>query len=1081
MVARRSETERSTSAGAGDSMVVSRWSWGRLASVIAIGVLIALLAIIATVWIERRPLATRFLQNELDRRGVEARYTLDRVGFRSQQVSNLVIGDPTHPDLTARHAEIQTRLTWTGSFEVYRIVARGVRLRGQLVGGKVHWGQIDKLLPPPSDKPFTLPNFALDIADSTIALKTPFGPVGIALAGSGQLSGGFKGRAAVVSRRLAPGRCVADQLRANLAVAVEARRPNVDGPVTLASFRCPSSHLAINQPRFDAKASFNESFTSVDGSGRMAMATFVAGANGLASAVGDLTYKGPLSDVRGHVKLAAQRSRLATITADRTRLDARYGLGIANGKLSLVGQFSADSAKLDDRMLASVSGPLAAAAKTPIGPVATAIGNAIKRTSDNFHIAGGIRLVNFPGGGGARINDATIIGPNGARAHISGGTGVTYYWPEARLRIDGTIATGGGGLPQGQVVLSQPRPGAPMSGLATFAPYTVNGSRLTLTPIRFAGSADGSTRVSTVAQLDGPFPQGQVTALRLPIEGRIGRGGSFAFGSSCAVVSFDYARFGALALERTRLPVCPLGRSIIAKNGSGPVMTSARIGATTLNGRLGKAPFQLNTSAGRFMGQRFTLDSIRARLGKSEAPIRFDATRLDGNFAGSGISGTFDGGNAVIGNVPLLLSKAAGKWRLYHGDLAVDARTTISDRLDNPRFYPLASDDLHLTIAGDVVRATGSIRQPGSGVKVANVNLEHLLASGLGHANLDVPGLTFGSGLQPDDLTRLTQGVIALVNGTISGSGRIDWNKQGKVTSSGDFSTSSLDLAAPFGPVGGISGTIHFNDLLGLTTAPGQVLTTQSINPGILVENGAIHYQLLPHQLVKIERGEWPFMGGTLVLHETVINFARPTDKRLTFEVIGLDANVFVSSLGFKEIKASGRFDGFLPMIFDENGGRIVGGRLDARPEGGTLSYVGAINRANLGFAAKAAFDALKDLRYKAMVVRLDGDLSGEFATKITIDQLGLSGSSGGAKLLRGAFAKVPFRFNINIRGPFRSLIQTAKYYRDPRPQVDQVLTRPLDSIPGIATEVRRNEENQTQTQTPPAAPEITTTTTPPQ
>ncbi|MES2001441.1 MAG: YdbH domain-containing protein [Pseudomonadota bacterium] len=1048
---------------------------------IALAVLVGLLGIIALVWIERRPLATHFVQNELDRRGVEASYTLDRVGFRSQQVSNLVIGDPKHPDLTARHAEIQTRLTWTGSFEVYRIVARGVRLRGALVGGKVHWGQIDKLLPPPSDKPFTLPNFALDIADSTIALKTPFGPVGIALSGSGQLSGGFKGRAAVVSPRLAPGRCVADQLRANLAVAVEARRPHVAGPVTLASFRCPSSRLAINQPRFDAKASFNESFTSVDGSGRMAMATFVAGANGLASAVGDLTYKGPLSDVRGHVKLAAQRSRLATITADRTRLDARYGLGIASGKLALVGQFSADSAKLDDQMLASVSGPLAAAARTPIGPVATAIGNAIKRTSDNFRIAGAIRVVNFPGGGGARINDADILGPNGARAHISGGTGVTYYWPEARLRIDGTIATGGGGLPQGTVVLSQPRPGAPMSGLATFAPYTVNGSRLTLTPIRFTGSADGSTRVSTIAQLDGPFPEGRVKALRLPIEGRLGRGGAFAFGSSCAVVSFDYAQFGALALERTRLPVCPLGGSIIAKNGRGPLMTSARIGPTTLNGRLGRAPFQLNASAGRFMGQRFTLDSIKARLGKSESPIRFDANRLDGNFAGSGISGTFAGGNAVIGKVPLLLSKSAGKWRLYHGDLAVDAQATISDRLDNPRFYPLASDDLHLTIAGDAVRATGSIRQPGSGVKVMNVSLEHLLASGLGHANLDVPGLTFGAGLQPDDLTRLTQGVIALVNGTISGSGRIDWNNQGKVTSSGDFSTASLDLAAPFGPVGGIKGTIHFNDLLGLTTAPGQLLTTQSINPGILVENGAIHYQLLPHQLVKIERGEWPFMGGTLVLHETVINFARPTDKRLTFEVIGLDANVFVSSLGFKEINASGRFDGFLPMIFDENGGRIVGGRLDARPEGGTLSYVGAINRANLGLAAKTAFDALKDLRYKAMVVRLDGELSGEFATKITIDQLGLSGSSGGAKLLRSAFRKVPFRFNINIRGPFRSLIQTAKYYRDPRPQVDKVLTRPLDSIPGIVTEIRRSEEHQTQTQTPPGAPEITTTTTPPQ
>ena len=146
-----------------------------------------------------------------------------------------------------------------------------------------------------------------------------------------------------------------------------------------------------------------------------------------------------------------------------------------------------------------------------------------------------------------------------------------------------------------------------------------------------------------------------------------------------------------------------------------------------------------------------------------------------------------------------------------------------------------------------------------------------------------------------------------------------------------------------------MSGTIHFTDLLGLTTPPGQVLTVTSINPGILVENGVIHYQLLPNQLVKIERGEWPFMGGRLILQETVLNFARPTAKRLTFEVVGLDAQAFVDSLGFKELEATGTFDGVLPMIFDENGGRIVGGRLDSRAAGRSLAYNGVVNKADLG------------------------------------------------------------------------------------------------------------------------------------
>ena len=83
------------------------------------------------------------------------------------------------------------------------------------------------------------------------------------------------------------------------------------------------------------------------------------------------------------------------------------------------------------------------------------------------------------------------------------------------------------------------------------------------------------------------------------------------------------------------------------------------------------------------------------------------------------------------------------------------------------------------------------------------VNIEHRLSSGAGHALLDVPGLTFGPNLQPEEITRLTEGVIALVNGTITGQGRIDWAAAAKSLRRGDFSTAGLDLAAPFGPVSG--------------------------------------------------------------------------------------------------------------------------------------------------------------------------------------------------------------------------------------------------------------------------------------
>jgi len=223
---------------------------------------------------------------------------------------------------------------------------------------------------------------------------------------------------------------------------------------------------------------------------------------------------------------------------------------------------------------------------------------------------------------------------------------------------------------------------------------------------------------------------------------------------------------------------------------------------------------------------------------------------------------------------------------------------------------------------------------------------------------------------------------------------------------------------------------------------------------------------LLRNNLVRVERGEWPFMGGRLILEETVLNFGRPTAKRLTFRVVGLDAHTFVSTLGFKELDATGTFDGVLPMIFDDSGGRIVGGRLDSREGGGSLAYNGVVNKADLGTMGNIAFNALRDLRFKSMIIRLDGDLAGEFTTRMAIEGVGL-GQTSTQKIIRSLLSKIPLKLNVTITGPFRALIVTAKSFNDPRTIISDVLPRPLQDVPGITTEVRRVEDQQQQTQTP--------------
>src|SRR4051794_32462125 len=148
----------------GTLIVRSGPRWGRIGMFAALGVLILLAGAIGVVWIERRPIATHYLKGEFERRGVTASYRLDPVGSPPQGAHALVMGAPSRPALVAKHAIIQMRLKGDGSFEVYRVFARGVRLRGRLIHGKVSWGQIARLLPPPTNQPFELPNFVLDVA-----------------------------------------------------------------------------------------------------------------------------------------------------------------------------------------------------------------------------------------------------------------------------------------------------------------------------------------------------------------------------------------------------------------------------------------------------------------------------------------------------------------------------------------------------------------------------------------------------------------------------------------------------------------------------------------------------------------------------------------------------------------------------------------------------------------------------------------------------------------------------------------------------------------------------------------------------
>ena len=83
------------------------------------------------------------------------------------------------------------------------------------------------------------------------------------------------------------------------------------------------------------------------------------------------------------------------------------------------------------------------------------------------------------------------------------------------------------------------------------------------------------------------------------------------------------------------------------------------------------------------------------------------------------------------------------------------------------------------------------------------------------------------------------------------------------------------------------------------------------------------------------------------------------------------------------------------------------------------------------------AFNALRDLRFKSMIIRLDGDLAGEFASRLAIDGVGL-GQTSTQRIIRSLLSKIPLKLNVTITGPFRALIATAKSFTDPRQVIER-------------------------------------------
>ncbi|MEL6877100.1 MAG: YdbH domain-containing protein [Pseudomonadota bacterium] len=1009
---------------------------------IALVLIVLLAAAGVSAWVTREDIADDLISDELSRLDLSATYEIDEIGPQTQVLTNLVIGDPERPDLIVERVVADIEYGF-GAPQLGRVELQGARLFGSYEDGELSFGALDNVLFAEGDAEPDLPALNVKLVDARALIESDYGAVGVKAAGEGMLDDGFVGTIAATVPGLSAQGCKADQATLYGEVSSESGSLAFEGPVRVRQFVCADMGARLASADVAAELSLAGDFASAQGKLDIAASQMRAADTEIEALGGEvqLSWRDGMLTARHDVSASNTVSdfgAIGSLVADGT-LRARDGFE----RVEWDAQIEGDGTSLGSNLTEQLRTVRDSATGTLIVPLLERFEAGLGRAASGGSIAADLTVRSSP-------ESTSLVMPQGRLRAASGETllGLSRFtWSRstnAPGRLSGNIATGGADIPRISGRMER-QDGGDLALRFRMEEYVAGASRLAIPELRVTQGAGGALRFEGEVLASGDLPGGTVQGLNIPLRGMWSPSSGLAIGQQCTQVRFAQLALYEVSLDQRLLTLCPNGGALVRYDDA--LQVSGQIAGLALDGDIAGTPLALTADRVEinYPGVA-TLSGLDVAIGDPAEPIRLSAQSLDANFTDS-IIGTFSGGEvrfdfaasdpASVYQIPFELLALEGMWEYTDRLQIKGASFVLEDRFEEDRFYPLVARDAEMQLVGNVITGEADLRHPASDRLVTSVTVNHYLGDGAGNARLNVADLTFDGALQPDELTIYTDGVVALANGRVSGNGRIDWNSE-DVTSSGTFTTDKFDFAAAFGPVKDARATIEFTDLLALTTAPDQEISLGSINTGIEVLDGKVKYALENGQLIKLQDARWPFMGGELIMRGVDLNFAVPEERRYIFEIVDLDAGTFISEMEFGNLAASGTFNGTVPIIFDAQGnGRIEGGLLISEAPGGNLSYVGDLTYEDMGAITNYAFNTLRSLDYRQMAVTMDGSLTGEIITSVRFD--GISQGEGASQnFVTRRIAKLPIRFNINVRSQFWELSRLlrstydAEYLQDP-------------------------------------------------
>ncbi|HVY84712.1 MAG TPA: YdbH domain-containing protein [Caulobacterales bacterium] len=778
---------------------------------------------------------------------------------------------------------------------------------------------------------------------------------------------------------------------------------------------------------------------------------------------------------------------------------ARGTLRFAQGALQAGGDVTFANTRLTEQAQQDVRSWFPRMDGSPVGPTFAAARHALDAAMGRFDLHATAQL-QWRG----QVGQIVVASPIEARA-ASGARlvasplrddapALTLQLPSNGLHVAASIETSGGGLPNATLLLDGAdwAPDAPLvaDGSLTLANWRSEGAEIAAQDLDLSlvqpPDGEGHLVVKGPARITGPLGDGDVRDLNVALDVTIAweRGWRVTPNQRCLPVRMSTLNVAALSFQSGAFGLCAATQgALIAADAGNRLSGGFTIQSLQLNGRMAppdSQPARLRSSLvrGAFSG---TTENIVLDVEAQAPSLAIDMAR-DRTLSVSGrrvtanarvadrrwrVDGLFESGELGDPTLPGDVRAIAGRWSMAPENDRVVIRVNAGEarlvahaaNADDPRplFNPMRFADVDAVLDSGKITANGRLVLEAGGRELARFSAEHDVDAGVGAAHVNAPQITFDQHFQPYEITELARGLVDNVRGPVSATAEIQWGRD-TLTATGHVRPEHVSLAMATIPViQDVSGDVYFDDLLQLTTPPGQALTVGLINPGVEVHNGRLRFQLLPDQHVAIEQADFDFSSGTLSVAPTTIALGAE-ETRFELKLRDIDIATLIDQLDFGDLHATGRVQGSFPLLLTTRTAFIENGQLETAPGGGTISYVGQAGN-NTGGAAEVAFDALKSFHYDNLALTLNGDISGDVVTTIrftgvnTGKPVNLAPISPVPGVVGELHARgVPFRFNVTVTAPFRRLAEAASTITNPQSLLHQAQPQgqnpPVDQEP---------------------------------